>query len=317
MISDTVEREIRAILQDCPDERLQKKVALIFGDEGRAWLREIPDQLRRAAARWQLSRLQRIDADTVSVVLFAESALHGPAVLKIGVRHKELIHGAEALRDLDSDRVCRIYDWREDDNALLMERLSERTLWQEREAEYRWQVAAPFLRDTPRPLRRSYPYPVFGEQLAYSIDLTRRMNICGPAFLDILGLAEQKWQQFQAQNRPLLLIHGDLHHQNILRCIDNENEWKLIDPHGRLAQGILEIGPFLGNEWELYREDERLPAMDCCLAYLAGTLDESFADMRLAAGLHVVLSTCWHLEDVSGLDQIDSAIAMLRWLRWI
>jgi streptomycin 6-kinase len=41
-----------------------------------------------------------------------------------------------------------------------------------------------------------------------------------------------------------VLLHGDLHHDNILSC---GNTWKAIDPHGYVGDPAFEIGPMIYN----------------------------------------------------------------------
>ena len=46
-------------------------------------------------------------------------------------------------------------------------------------------------------------------------------------------------------NEPQILLHGDLHHWNVLR--DAANGWMAIDPKGVIGASCLDVGRFIGN----------------------------------------------------------------------
>lgn len=45
-----------------------------------------------------------------------------------------------------------------------------------------------------------------------------------------------------AVNAPLVLLHGDLHHDNV---IQNKDEWLAIDPHGVIGHPVNELWAFV------------------------------------------------------------------------
>jgi streptomycin 6-kinase len=52
-------------------------------------------------------------------------------------------------------------------------------------------------------------------------------------------------EELTTPDEPQLLLHGDLHHWNIL--LDEGRGWMAIDPKGVVGASCLEVGCFLGN----------------------------------------------------------------------
>jgi streptomycin 6-kinase len=50
------------------------------------------------------------------------------------------------------------------------------------------------------------------------------------------------------------LLHGDLHHGNVLR--GRKEEWLAIDPHGVIGDSAWELAPFLFNYLSRYPRDD-------------------------------------------------------------
>ena len=64
--------------------------------------------------------------------------------------------------------------------------------------------------------------------------------------LNFADKAENIFFDIEKMNYRKVLLHGDLHHQNILF---NENKgWKAIDPKGIIGVPVMELARFLDNQ---------------------------------------------------------------------
>ena len=68
----------------------------------------------------------------------------------------------------------------------------------------------------------------------------------GPLDPGLVQRAEAASQEFFAEAYVPTLIHGDLHHFNIL---SSERSWLAIDPKGVIGPAAYEVGPLLTNPW--------------------------------------------------------------------
>lgn len=79
-----------------------------------------------------------------------------------------------------------------------------------------------------------------------------------------------------------VLLHGDLHHDNILR--QGEHEWVVIDPKGV-------IGYPLNETWAFIMDIER------DTKFVADYFSFDLQEIRDWYFVHVVMAACWTLED--------------------
>lgn len=98
-----------------------------------------------------------------------------------------------------------------------------------------------------------------------------------------------------SQGEPVLL-HGDLHHHNILRAPDG---WRAIDPQGVIGEPACEVGAFMRNP--LGRVLEMSPAqLGRRLDILAERLGEDRARLKGWSYAQAMLANCWSTDDDDG-----------------
>ncbi|MFZ5828390.1 MAG: aminoglycoside phosphotransferase family protein, partial [Bacillota bacterium] len=91
------------------------------------------------------------------------------------------------------------------------------------------------------------------------------------------------------------LLHGDLHHKNILR--DRQGGWRAIDPKGIAGVAVMETARFIQNELDLVAPDEVPAALDHMTSLFAAELGQPKRMVALCAFVDKVLSTVWGIEE--------------------
>jgi len=109
--------------------------------------------------------------------------------------------------------------------------------------------------------------------------------------------AEMLFKEIEATDRRRVLLHGDLHHENILR--DKEEGWKVIDPKGVIGPLSMEAARFIQNEFSFVAPEERLNALDKMVTIFSEKLEASKRIIAACSFVLVVLSICWCFEDYS------------------
>ncbi|MDB5142005.1 MAG: putative hydroxyurea antibiotic resistance kinase, partial [Mucilaginibacter sp.] len=66
--------------------------------------------------------------------------------------------------------------------------------------------------------------------------------------VDSFANAITAYQSLQTYQQEQRLLHGDLHHENILSA--GRGKWKAIDPKGIIAEAACELIPYLMNDLE-------------------------------------------------------------------
>jgi streptomycin 6-kinase len=113
-----------------------------------------------------------------------------------------------------------------------------------------------------------------------------------PAMLD---RAETLYRDLAASQGRQYLLHGDLHHENILH--DEHRGWLVIDPKGVVGEAAFEVVMSLGNPhltWP-YPADRNVMARRVAIFAERLVLDRD----RIVnwAFAQMVLCACWHIED--------------------
>jgi streptomycin 6-kinase len=109
------------------------------------------------------------------------------------------------------------------------------------------------------------------------------------------------------------LLHGDLHHGNVLR--DSRRGWVVIDPKGVLGEPEYEVGAALRNPWGRPDLFANPFVIERRVAILARTL--RFDEERLLswAFAQAVLSALWDIEDGVPVDAGHGCLALARSVR--
>lgn len=242
-------------------EILASNVVAAWGDDGARWLAELP-LIREAVCRdWDLEIGAPFDLSYhyVAAVTCGDGTR---AVLKLGVPGGDSLRTeAPALTAFAGRGAVRLLRHDLDRGALLLERaepgVRARDLVPARDAEAtsaavdvmrRLNVAPPPGCPLPELLSQSV---AFDEYLATWDD-------SGPLPRDLVARARGLMRELCASAPDHVLLHGDLHHDNILRA--TREPWLAIDPHGIIGDPGYEVGSLLFNP-DPHDRDERLTAL--------------------------------------------------------
>jgi streptomycin 6-kinase len=96
-------------------------------------------------------------------------------------------------------------------------------------------------------------------------------------------------------SRDQVLLHGDLHHMNILL---GESGWTAIDPKGVIGEPAFEVGALLLNPVpDLLNEPGLREVQARRLDILSGVLDAERQRLAAWGFVRAVLSAIWSVED--------------------
>lgn len=275
-----------------------RRIRTLHGEAGQRWLDALPGQVARLARRWSLEVEPPFPALTYAYVAPARGLDGSPVVLKIGLPEPELLTQIDALRHYDGRGAVRLLDARPDEGALLLERLlpgtSLRALPDDDQAT---RIAAGVMQALWRPLPPAHPFPTVARWAGGLARLRRRFDGgSGPLPAALLARAEEHFSTLLASAGVPLLLHGDLHHDNILAA--GRAPWLALDPKGLAGDPGFEVGPLMLNPMpDLLEAPFPRRRLVRRLDILSETL--GMARSRLLAWTlgYAVLSAWWSIED--------------------
>jgi streptomycin 6-kinase len=231
-----------------PDD-FARAVVAFRGAEGEAWLHSLDASVEECAARWSLEVGPPFLPLSYNYVATATRADGARLVLKLCFPDAEAATEREALRLFDGRGSVRLLDSDEGRGALLLERLEPGTKLAEMcetDDEGATSFAASVMRSLRRPAPDAHDFPSvarWGE--GFRRYRTLFGGKTGPIPARLFEEAETLFRDLNNSAAEPVLLHGDLHHENILAA--RREPWLSIDPKGVVGEPAYEVGALLRN----------------------------------------------------------------------
>ncbi|HEX6384194.1 MAG TPA: aminoglycoside phosphotransferase family protein [Anaerolineae bacterium] len=214
---------------------------------GKEWLANLPQLIAVCKARWGLTVQSHFAGLSYNYVAPANMADGTEIVLKLGVTREELTMEIEALRLYDGRAMCRLVDADAEQGILLLERLQPgHMLTAVSDDEEATRIAADVMRRLWRSLPEGHTFPSVSEWADGLARLRAEFGgTTGPFSARLVEMAESLFADLLASSAEPVLLHGDLHHYNILAA--EREPWLAIDPKGVSGEPAYEVGALIRN----------------------------------------------------------------------
>ena len=277
-----------------------------FGNKGQEWLNKLEKTVQHAVDKWQLECCRAVDNLSFNYVCTAESPFFGPVILKIGVLKNEVFQEYSALNILNKDITCSCYDYDRANNALLLQRIVPgENLFSLKNPDEQIQAGCRLLKEmTSKPVSLK-GFPHYRELISKAYSSAREII---PAFAEE---AAGYFEDIDKLNRPDRILHGDFHHQNILK--DETGKWLLIDPKGVVGKQPMECGRFIMNQLTVLDKKDHLFYLKTMIASFARSLYVKPEVIFKCAYTEFVLSCCWTLEGDLQKSEVEKVLSDLQY----
>lgn len=268
-------------------------------------------------ASWNIEAAKQI-ADTPAGVVYEVTLGDGsPAVAK--VLKKKVLN--------DSLRGADFIAWRagvgcvelleRSDDILLMEHAGTETLrdvlFRDGDDDAATQIAADVLLTYHQPSQQPPPsslltLPLYFESLFRKAEQDRTSGV-ESIYIEAAALA----QELIDRQRDVKPLHGDLHHENIMR---SGRGWIIIDPAGLIGDAALDVANMFSNpldRFDLTRSEARIASM---AAIFSRALQRDERVLLQYAFAYGCLSAAWHEED-GNAEERDNELAVAATLKTV
>ena len=230
-------------------DRLVTHVTRGWGDLGKIWLKELPEILNRCREKWGLTLGRAVDEIKGNFVGYVIMPDGKEAILKVAVPHVDFTTEMEALAIYEGRGINKLIDLDKDLNAILLERLRPGTMLAGHpDRVERTEIVGQILvnlHKTPPPDGHSLPHFQDWMHGAFRDIWNCEDPDRSRPYLDQMPRAQAIMDILRAPVEPQLLVHGDLHHWNII--VDENRGWMAIDPKGVIGASCLDVGRYLNN----------------------------------------------------------------------
>ena len=270
--------------------KFEENIVNLYGEQGKSWLHNISNIVQEISIKWRLSDLNPLASLSYNYVV---SGYRGnqPIVLKLGLDIEALRKEAAALRAFSKHGGIEVL--LEDSGMLLLERAitgdSLKRCFPKRDIESVQIVANLISKLHKAPINQDFPH-IKDWLTVLDIDVAIPTHI--------LEKARRLRDELLKTSTEEVLLHGDLHHDNI---IQKGEDWVAIDPKGVIGDPAFDLASFIMNpipELACYIDSSSI--IESRIIKFSSLLNIDASRIRDWYFVKRVLCSIWAIED--GLD---------------
>lgn len=279
------------------ERAFKQNIISIYGIEGKQWLKALPEITSKIAEEYNLSNLKPINNLSYNYVLsgFQDSEA---IILKLGLDVDGFKREAAALMAFSGFGVVQIFS--EDTGLLLLEcaipGFSLKSYFPGKDDEAINITANMIKRLHKAPIPSTHAFPHIKDWVAA---FDKNFNIP----MKYLQKARRLRDNLLETSTKKVLLHGDLHHDNILQ---NGGDWVVIDPKGVIGEPAYEVAAFIRNPIpELLTHADAPNIIHNRVTRFAESLELSERRIIDWCFVQAVLAWVWALEDGCDTDYFE------------
>lgn len=282
---------------EIPEKFIQQMLAF-HGEEGQKWIGRLPAILTACEQRWGLMIGAPFSNLSFHYVTSAMNGAGEPVVVKACSPTGEFQKEMEAIRLFAGHGMAQLLAFDADNEVMVLERLLPGTLLKAvKDDEQAMSGAASVMKLLWRPVPAGAPFPTIQDWGKGFTRLRQHYNGGhGPFPKALLEQAERLFADLADSMAEPVLLHGDLHQENILAA--QRHPWLAIDPKGLIGEPAYEIGALLRNPLpELLQMPDPKRVLARRVDQLAAELGLDRERIRCWGLAQAVLSAWWGVED--------------------
>lgn len=261
---------------------------------------QIVKDLEKYKVIWDLSDFMQVDYYSVYCIFQCDSKKYGQCVLKIGKSAEDTENERRVLHAYNGKRFCKLYQADTVNGALLIECITPGTRLRA-QPDLDKRLAAFFEVSCGLHIEQAdnTVYPTYMEWVSRITEYMRGRNDHKALFAKMANaerICRKLWEKYPDR----LLLHGDLHHDNIL--LGSDSQYRLIDPKGVIGDRVFDIPRFILNEFEDKRDDKFADKYMRITKSLAQKFKIDEYDIRCLAHVEMCMAACWSVESAEEPD---------------
>jgi len=224
---------------------LKDTISLVHGDVGKQWWQHLPQFLENLACTQGLTLLTPFEHLSFNYVLPVLGSRGEEWVLKVSVPHDEFSREIHALKHFNGRGSVRLIAANSEEGWMLMERLLPGTrLVDVLDEQQAIPIAVSVMQHLWAPVTEPQLFIPLEEWLRSLEKLNTQESLQQLVKKKLRDFVISRSKELLSNQGKPVLLHGDLHHYNILQ---HQSEWLAIDPKGIIGEREFEIGAFLRN----------------------------------------------------------------------
>ncbi|AIQ30611.1 hypothetical protein P40081_22410 [Paenibacillus sp. FSL P4-0081] len=277
-------------------EPFTKRMHELYGKQGVAWAEALPDLITDCADRFGFSPEAPFSNLSYNFVLRAKLSNGKPAVLKLSFMKEELSKEVSVLRAYEGRGAIHVLDADEDWGVALLEGADPGTPLSAIEDDAKaTNIFCEVFQRLQLPAPAGSRYPSMKQHFAAIERYRERFGdgeTAAPLPESWVENAEECLVYLINTTEENFLLHGDLHHDNILR--QGEEQWVVIDPKGIIGDIHFDTVQYLLNYMDRGGDCEQV--LRGRIAIMAERLGLDPRRIAMWGVVRGVLEACWTIE---------------------
>ncbi|MFP7297108.1 aminoglycoside phosphotransferase family protein [Neobacillus niacini] len=223
----------------------QEKIINAFGTDGKTWLQSLESTVQTFLEKWELTSEGPVANLSYNYVIKVRDTQGTPLILKLGVPNFDTSNEMVTIEAYDGEGCARILKADPKNGVMLMERLVPGIMLSEETDE---RIVLENFIKVWKAIRRPLPNGGSTPSLIHWFEGLKRYRETGNIQISMehVQLAEKFFQEIIQTSVGPELLHGDLHHENIL--YSEQKGWMAIDPKGVAGDSYFDVVSFLVNQ---------------------------------------------------------------------
>lgn len=250
--------------------------------------------LNQYTTKWELSDIEILDNKRNSLVLKCNSAIYGNVIIKQQMDTSYIKSEYNALKEYNQSRFCKVFDADLEHGVLIEEQISPGTeLRKVKSLDERLMVFCTLFKDLHIFPKNPEIYPSYLDWVSNAMNYLEGLDNYRDLYIHTKA-AKMICTELFFKYPQKMLLHGDLHHDNIL--LNNNGSYTIIDPKGVLGHPIFDIPRFILNEMEDEITAELYDKIIYVIDILSQHLNIPLKDLKQLFYMEVSLSEAWNAE---------------------
>jgi streptomycin 6-kinase len=272
----------------------EMKIIGAFGQTGKEWLGKLESLVYTYLKKWKLQSEGAVENLSYNYVLKVIDDSGNRAILKLGIANYDFGNEIRTIQTYNGSGCAKLIKADSENGVMLLEHLQPGTMLTEVEEllaiknfSYVWTVLR-------RKVEENADHPSIADWMqAFDRYLEKYYTNEGPLSKHFVFLAKNYFNEIASSSDNNDLLHGDLHHENIL--YSNNYGWLAIDPKGVKGDTYFDFISFLTNQ--LFNKPDPRQLLEQRVFLLCEEMQLNKERLLKAAVAMSTLYACWGIED--------------------
>lgn len=258
---------------------------------------ELMEELMQFPIKRTIKNLTPIYENETKSIYTGELHEFGPVVLKIDQNIAQLKSEYQMLVKLNGNHSCKVYSFDGEKGELIEERiLPGYKLRAEESLEKRLDAFVQVFEAIHVPVKKlaGDNIPTYLDWLEYICEYCKKNSVSeawSNRALQACTIAFELFEKYPDR----VLLHGDLHHDNLLQKKDGS--YAFVDPKGVIGPEIFDLPRFILNELDTEYEESEAEHIEKVIRLFSERLNYPVEDVKKLFYMEVVLANVWSIED--------------------